>query len=92
MALLVRRGMSVAWAKHAGRRRRREVYDVATEKRSVVIINCHVPHGKGVKEFMELTVKYRRAVQHGPVIHTDRRFQCRRNEEVGHHGSGQGSR
>ena len=44
--LLVRRGLSVVQDKKVGARGRRAVYDVATEHGQVVIINCHVPHGR----------------------------------------------
>ena len=49
--LLVRTGLSVVQDKKVGSRERRAVYDVATERGQVVIINCHVPHGRGVKEY-----------------------------------------
>ena len=47
--LLVRRGLSVVQDKKVGARGRRAVYDVATEHGQVVIINCHVPHGRGAR-------------------------------------------
>ena len=47
--LLVRRGLSVVQGKKVGARGRRAVYDVTTQHRQLVIINCHVPHGKRVK-------------------------------------------
>ena len=67
--LLVRRGLSVVQDKKVGARGRRAVYDVATEHGQVVIINCHVPHGRRVKEYVEqLRMEYIRALERGPVI------------------------
>ena len=67
--LLVRRGLSVVQDKKVGARRRRAVYDIATEHGQVVIINCHVPHGRRVKEYVaQLRMKYIRALERGPVI------------------------
>ena len=67
--LLVRRGLSVLQDKKVGARGRRAVYDVATEHGQVVIINCHVPHGRGVKEYVaQLRMEYIRALERGPVI------------------------
>ena len=52
-----------------GARGRRAVYDVATEHGQVVIINCHVPHGRRVKEYVaQLRIEYIRALERGPVI------------------------
>ena len=50
--LLVHRGLSAVQNKNVGTRGRRVVYDVPTEHGQVVIINCHVPHGKRVKEYV----------------------------------------
>ena len=67
--LLVRRGLSVVQDKKVGARGRRAVYDVATEHGQVVIINCHVPHGRRVKEYVaQLRMEYIRALDRGPVI------------------------
>ena len=45
------------------------MYDVATEHGQVVIINCHVPHGRTVKEYVaQLRMEYIRALERGPVI------------------------
>ena len=67
--LLVRRGLSVVQDKKVGARGRRAVYDVATEHGQVVIINCHVPHGRRVKEYVaQLRMEYVRALERGPVI------------------------
>ena len=67
--LLVRRGLSVVQDKKVGTRGRRAVYDVATEHGQVVIIDCHVPHGKRVKEYLaQLRIEYIRALERGPVI------------------------
>ena len=67
--LLVRRGLSVVQEKKAGARGRRAVYDVATEHGQVLIINCHVPHGRRVKEYVaQLRMEYIRALERGPVI------------------------
>ena len=52
-----------------GARGRRAVYDVATKHGQVVIINCHVPHGRRVKEYVaQLRMEYIRALERGPVI------------------------
>ena len=67
--LLVRRGLSVVQDKKVGARGRRAVYDVATEHGQVVIITCHVPHGRRVKEYVaQLRMEYIRALERGPVI------------------------
>ena len=67
--LLVRRGLSVVQDKKVGARGRRAVYDVATEHGQVVIINCHVPHRRRVKEYVaQLRMGYVRALERGPVI------------------------
>ena len=67
--LLVRRGLSVVQDKKVGARRRRAVCDVATEHGQVVIINCHVPRGEGVKEYVaQLRMEYIRVLERGPVI------------------------
>ena len=67
--LLVRRGLSVVQDKKVGARGRRALYDVATEHGQVVIINCHVPHGRRVKEYVaQLRMEYIRALERGPVI------------------------
>ena len=67
--LLVRRGLSVVQDKKVGARGRRAVYDVATEHGQVVIINCHVPPGRRVKEYVaQLRMEYIRAPERGPVI------------------------
>ena len=67
--LLVRRGLSVVQDKKVGARGRRAVYDVATEHGQVVIINCHVPHWRRVKEYVvQLRMEYIRALERGPVI------------------------
>ena len=67
--LLVRRGLSVVQDNKVGARGRRAVYDVATEHGQVVIINCHVPHGRWVKEYVaQLRMEYIRALERGPVI------------------------
>ena len=55
--------------KKVGARGRRAVYDVATEHGQVVIINCHVPHGRRVKEYVaQLRMEYIRVLERGPVI------------------------
>ena len=67
--LLVRRGLSVVQDKKVGARGIRAVNDVATEHGQVVIINCHVPHGKRVKEYVaQLRMENIRALERGPVI------------------------
>ena len=67
--LLVRRGPSVVQDKKVGARGRRAVYDVATEPGQVVIINCHVPHGRRVKEYVaQLRMEYINTLERGPVI------------------------
>ena len=67
--LLVRRGLSVVQDKKVGARGRRAVYDVATEHGQVVIINCHVRHGRRVREYVaQLRMEYIRALERGPVI------------------------
>ena len=67
--LLVRRGLSVVQDKKIGARGRVAVYDVATEHGQVVIINCHVPHGKRVKGYVaQPGMEYVRALERGPVI------------------------
>ena len=67
--LLARRGLSVVQGKKVGRKGPRVVYDVATEHGQMVIINCHVPHGKRVKEYVaQLRMEYIRALERGPVI------------------------
>ena len=67
--LLVRRGLSVMQDMKVEARRRRAVYDVATEHGQVVVINCHVPHGRRVKEYVaQLRMEYIRALARGPVI------------------------
>ena len=67
--LLVRRELSVVQDKKVGARGRRAVYDVATEHGQVVIINCHVPHGRRVQEYVaQLKMEYIRALERGPVI------------------------
>ena len=69
MPLLVRRGLSVVQDKKVAARGRRAVYDVATEHGQVVIITCHVPHGRRVKEYVaQLRMEYIRALERGPVI------------------------
>ena len=69
MPLLVRRGLSVVQDKKVGARGRRAVYDVATEHGQVVIINCHVPQGRTVKEYVaQLRMEYIRALEKGPVF------------------------
>ena len=65
----MRRGLSGVQDKKVGARGRRAVYDVATEYGQVVIINCHVPHGRRVKEYVaQLRMEYARALERGPVI------------------------
>ena len=67
--LLVRRGLSVVQDKKVGARGRRAVYDVATEHGQVVVINCHVPNGRRVKEYVaQLRMEYVRALERGMVI------------------------
>ena len=67
--LLVRRGLSVVQDRKVGARGRRAVYDVATRHGQVVIINCHVPHGKRFKEYVaQRRMEYIRALERGPVI------------------------
>ena len=64
--LLVRTGLSVVQDKKVGARGRRAVYDVATEHGQVAIINCHVPHGRRVKEYVaQLSMEYIRALERG---------------------------
>ena len=65
----MRRGLSVVQDRKVGTRGRRAVYDVTTKHGQVVIINCHVPHGRGVKEYVaQLRMEYIRALERGPVI------------------------
>ena len=65
----MRRGLSVVQDRKVGARGRRAVYDVATEHGQVVNINCHVPHGRRVKEYVaQLRMEYIRALERGPVI------------------------
>ena len=67
--LLVRRSLSVVQDKKVGARGRRAVYDVATEKGQVVIINCHVRHGRSVKGYVaQLRMEDIRALGSGTVI------------------------
>ena len=67
--LLVCRGLSVVQDNMEGAKGRRAVYDVATEHGQVVVINCHVLHGKRVKEYVaQLRMEYVRALERGPVI------------------------
>ena len=69
LLLLVRRGLSVVQDRKVGARGRKAVYDVATEHGQVVVTNCHVPHGRRVKEFAaQLRMEYVRALERGPVI------------------------
>ena len=69
VSLSVRRGLSVVQDKKVGTRGRRAVYDVATEHGQVVIINCHVPNGRRVKEYVaQLRMEYIRALERGAVI------------------------
>ena len=59
LLLLVRRGLSLVQDKKVGARERRAVYDLATEHGKLVIINCHVPHGRRVKEYVaQLRMEY----------------------------------
>ena len=45
------------------------MHDVATEHGQVVIINCHVPHGRRVKEYVaQLRMEYIRVLERGPVV------------------------
>ena len=65
----MRRGLSDVQGKKVGTRGRRAVYDVATGHGQVVIINCHVAHGRRVKEYVvQLRMEYIRALDRGPVI------------------------
>ena len=67
--LLVRRGLSVVQDKKVGARGGRAVYDVVTEHGQVVIMNCHIPHVKRVKEYVtQLRMEYIRALERGPVV------------------------
>ena len=67
--LLVRGGLGVVQDKKVGTRGSRAVYDVATEHGQVVIINCHVPHGRRVKEYVaQLRMEYITALGRGQVI------------------------
>ena len=67
--LLVPSGLSVVQERKVGASGQRAVYDVATEHGQVVIINCHVPHGRRVKEYVaQLRMEYIRALERGPVI------------------------
>ena len=67
--LLVRRGLSVVQDKKVGARGRGAMYDAATEHGQVVLINCHVPHRRRVKEYVaQLRMEYIRALERGPVI------------------------
>ena len=55
--------------KKVGARGRRAVYDVATGHGQVVIINCHVPHWRRVKEYVaQLRMEYIMALEREPVI------------------------
>ena len=82
--LLVRRGLSVVQDKKVGARGRRAVYDVATEHGQVVIFNCHVPHGRRVKEYVaQLRMEYVRALERGPVIVVGDYDPRRRGAETG---------
>ena len=65
----MRGGLSVVQDKKAGARGRKVVYDVAWKHRQVVVIICHIPHGRRVKEYVaQLRMEYVRALQRGPVI------------------------
>ena len=65
----MRRRFSVVQDKKVGAKGTRAVYDVLTEHGQVVITNCHIPHGKRVKEYVaQLRMDYVRAVERGPVI------------------------
>ena len=67
--LLAHRGLSGVQGRKVGARRRRAVYDVATEHGQVVIINCHVLHGRRVNEYVvQLRMEYMRVLETGPVI------------------------
>ena len=69
MPPLVHRGLSAVQHKKVGAKGRRAVYDVPTEHGQVVIINCHAPHGKRVKEYVaQLQMEYVRALERGRVI------------------------
>ena len=48
--LLVRRGLRIVQDKKVGAKGRRVVYDMAAQHGQVVIINCHIPHGKRVRK------------------------------------------
>ena len=42
---------------------------MATEHGQLLIISCHVPHGKRIKEYVaQLRTEYVRALETGPVI------------------------
>ena len=46
-----------------------EKHHPVKERSRLVIINCHVPHGKRVKEYVaQLRMEYVRALERGPVI------------------------
>ena len=67
--LLVRRGLSVVQDKNPGVKPKRAVYDVAPQHGQVVIGNCHVPHGRRVKEFVaQLREQYVRAMHRGRLV------------------------
>ena len=60
---------NVVQDKNVGAKGKRAVYDVATQHRQVVTINCVVPHGRRVKGFVaQLRMEYVRAMQRGPVV------------------------
>ena len=67
--LLVQTGLSIVQGKRVGAKGTRAVYDVATEHGEMVIIKCHIPHGKRVKEYVaQLRMEYVSALERGPVI------------------------
>ena len=69
LPLLVCRGLSVVQVKKVGARGRRAVYDEATKHGQVVVINCHVPPGRSIKEYLaQLRMQYVRAPERGLVI------------------------
>ena len=69
MRQLVRQGLCVVQDKKVGARGRRVVYDVATEHGQVVVINCHAPHRRRVKEYVaQLRMEFVRALEREPVI------------------------
>ena len=91
LPLLVRRGLSVVEHKKVGARGGRAVYDVATQHGQVVVINCHVPHGRRVKDYVaQPRTEYVKALERG-AGNRGQGLQLRSPEERHGDGGGPGS-